>query len=126
MKKSPLILVVDDEEPLLKLLRVNLTADGYRVITASNGISALTLLEEQKPDLILMDILMPNMDGYQACSMIKRDKSTRSIPVVMLTGLGYEHNKKLAEEAGADGYITKPFTQKELLDTIGKFLEIPK
>jgi len=126
MKKSPLILVVDDEEPLLKLLRVNLTADGYRVITASNGISALALLEEHKPDLILMDIIMPNMDGYQACSMIKRDKSTRSIPVVMLTSLDYELNKKLAEEVGADGYITKPFTQKELLDTIGKFLEIPK
>ena len=72
-----------------------------------------------------MDIMMPNMDGYNACSLIKTDQTTKSIPVVMLTGLVYELNKKLAEEVGADGYITKPFTTQKLLETISKFLEIP-
>jgi len=123
--EKPSILVVDDEQTIRSLVRMSVR-DKFILLEACDGDEAVDIARKHKPDLILMDIIMPNMDGYQACSMIKRDKSTRSIPVVMLTGLGYEHNKKLAEEVGADGYITKPFTQKELLDTIGKFLEIPK
>ena len=73
-----------------------------------------------------MDILMPNVDGYVACSTIKTDQVTKGIPVVMLTGVGYELNKKLAEKIGADGYITKPFSLQELLDTIGQFSKCPK
>jgi len=123
--EKPSILVVDDEQTIRSLARAFLSGK-FILLEACDGDEAVDIARKHKPDLILMDIIMPNMDGYQACSMIKRDKSTRSIPVVMLTGLGYEHNKKLAEEAGADGYITKPFTQKELLDTISKFLKIPK
>ena len=124
MKKA-CILVVDDEQNI-RLLARRLLSDKFTVLEASDGAEAVDMARKHKPDLILMDILMPNVDGYHACSMIKTDQPTMRIPVVMLTGLGYELNKKLAKEIGADGYITKPFTLEKLLDTIGKFLEIPK
>jgi CheY-like chemotaxis protein len=124
MKKA-CILVVDDEQ-YIRLLARRLLSDKFTVLEASDGAEAVDMAREHKPDLILMDIMMPNVDGYNACSMIKTDRSTKRIPVVMLTGIGYELNKKLAKEMGADDYITKPFTSEKLLDTIGKFLEIPK
>ncbi len=73
-----------------------------------------------------MDILMPKVDGYSACSIIKTDQATGGIPVVMLTGVGYELNKMLAKEMGADGYLIKPFKLKDLLDIIDQFLKCPK
>ena len=77
----------------------------------------------QRPDLVLMDILMPKIDGLTACYVIKKNQTTKAIPVVMLTALGSELNKKLGQDVmGADGYITKPFSSQDLLDTIGKFL----
>ncbi len=124
MKKA-CILVVDDEQ-YIRLLARRLLSDKFTVLEGSDGAEAVDMARKHKPDLILLDIMMPNVDGYNACSTIKQDQSTRSIPVVMLTGIGYELNKKLAKEMGADGYITKPFTLEELLDPIGKFLEIPK
>ena len=124
MKKA-CILVVDDEQYIRLLVR-RLLSDKFTVLEGNDGAEAVDMAREHKPDLILMDILMPNVDGYNACSMIKADQSTKKIPVVMLTGIGYELNKKLAKEMGADDYITKPFTLEKLLDTIGKFLEIPK
>jgi CheY-like chemotaxis protein len=124
MKKA-CILVVDDEQ-YIRLLARRLLSDKFTVLEGSDGAEAVDMARKHKPDLILMDIMMPNVDGYNACSMIKTDQSTKRIPVVMLTGIGYELNKKLAKEMGADDYITKPFTSEKLLDTIGKFLEIPK
>ncbi len=114
------ILAVDDEPVNLKLVQSALAPKGYKIITAKNGEEAVNLARKYKPSLILMDILMPNMDGYAACSSIKTDQSTKNIPVIMLTGLGFELNKKLAETAGADGYITKPFNADEILDLISK------
>ncbi len=119
------ILVADDEQ-YIRLLARRLLSDKFTVLEASDGAQAVDTARKHKPALILMDIMMPNMDGYTACSTIKTDQLTKRIPVVMLTGLGYELNKKLAEEVGADGYITKPFTSEKLLETIGKILEIPK
>ena len=124
MKKA-CILVVDDEQ-YIRLLARRLLSDKFTVLEGSDGAEAVDMAREHKPDLILMDIMMPNVDGYNACSTIKNDQLTKRIPVVMLTGIGYELNKKLAKEMGADDYITKPFTSEKLLDTIGKFLEIPK
>ena len=124
MKKT-CILVADDEQTIRLLMR-RLLSDKFTVLEASDGKEAVDLARKHKPSLILMDIIMPNMDGYNACSMIKTDKATTGIPVVMLTGLDYELNKKLAKAIGADDYITKPFTLEKLLNTIGKFLEIPK
>ena len=122
---KPHILIADDEK-YIRLLASRLLSDKFAVLEASDGAEAVDMARQHKPSLILMDIMMPKMDGYTACSKIKADQSTKKIPVVMLTGLGFELNKKLAETAGADGYITKPFTLETLLDAIGKVVEIPK
>lgn len=114
------ILVADDEVNIRSLVSKLLNKD-YIVIEATNGKEAVDIAKEQKPDLILMDLMMPEIDGYTACSIIKADQATQSIPVVMLTGVGHELNKKLAQEIGASGYITKPFHLQDLLDEIGKF-----
>ena len=123
--EKPCILIADDEQYIRALVR-RLLSDKFAVLEASDGEAAVDMARQHKPGLIFMDIMMPKMDGYEACSTIKNDQSTEKIPVVMLTGLGFELNKKLAEAIGADGYITKPFTLENLLDTIGRFLEIPK
>ena len=80
------------------------------------------MAHSEKPDLVLMDIMMPNVDGYTACHMIKKDPLTANIPVVMLTGLNYDLNVRFAEGFGANGYLTKPFNPQELLDKIGQFI----
>ena len=94
----------------------------YIVLKANDGEEAINIAHSQKPNLILMDIMMPKLDGYAACSAIKADQATKGIPVVMLTGVGHELNKRLAQEVGAEGYITKPFTLPELRDTINRLL----
>ncbi len=124
MIEKPRILIVDDEQNIRLLVRKILT-DKFTVLEAIDGEEAVEMARKHRPSLILMDILMPKMGGYDACSIIKNDQSTKRIPVFMLTGLGFELNKKFAEAVGADGYITKPFTPEQLLDTIGKFLKIP-
>ncbi len=119
------ILIVDDE-PNIRLLVSGILSHDYIVIAASDGEEAIALARRQKPDLILMDIMMPKMDGYVACSILKADPVTRTILVVMLTGVGHELNKKLAKEVGADGYITKPFGREELLEAVTHLLTKPK
>jgi len=119
------ILVVDDEQTI-RLLVKRYLGDKFVVLEAMDGAEARDMARKHKPGLVLMDIMMPNVDGYNACSMIKSDQETKKMPVVMLTSLGYELNEKLAKEVGADGYITKPFTRVKLLDIIGKFLKVPK
>ncbi len=114
------VLIVDDELYIRLLVNDALSRD-YIVLEASDGEKEIDIIRTQKPDLILMDILMPNLDGYTACCEIKKDEATRAIPVVMLTGVGHELNKKLAQEMGADGYITKPFNLQELLDTVKRY-----
>ena len=111
------VVIVDDELYIRRLVSNALSRD-YVVLEASDGEEAIDITRRQHPDLILMDVLMPNLDGYTACYEIKRDETTRAIPVVMLTGIGHELNGKLAQEIGADGYITKPFELQELLDTV--------
>jgi two-component system alkaline phosphatase synthesis response regulator PhoP len=119
--KKGMILIVDDE-PNIRLLVGNLLGEDYDVLEASNGVEALHIARRQSPDLILMDIMMPNMDGYSACYAIKNDDLTSKIPVVMVTAVGQELNRMFAQQMGADGYITKPFQAKDLLDTIGRLL----
>jgi two-component system alkaline phosphatase synthesis response regulator PhoP len=119
--KKGTILIVDDE-PNIRLLVGNLLGGDYDVLEASNGVEALHIARRQSPDLILMDIMMPDMDGYSACYAIKNDDLTSKIPVVMVTAVGQELNRMFAQQVGADGYITKPFQAKDLLDTIGRLL----
>ena len=122
---SKLILIVEDDPKSLKLTRDLLQVSGYETIEATDGKQGVELAKAKKPDLILMDLMMPKMDGYTACSKIKADQATKVIPVIMLTAVGHEFNKKFAMEMGADGYITKPFTREELLDAISRFLPTP-
>mgnify|MGYP001060483926 FL=1 len=116
------ILVTDDEENI-RLLVSSMLGNDYIVLGASDGREAVNMAHSQKPDLILMDILMPKMDGYTACHALKKDPATKAIPVVMVSAVGYELNVKLSQEMGASGYITKPFEPRDLLDTIERVLK---
>lgn len=122
MGKKRKILIADDEASI-RLLVSSLLGEDYIVLKASDGEEAVDIARHERPDLILMDIMMPKMDGYSACHALKSDKVTCTIPVVMITALGYELNKALAQEMGATGYITKPFSPRRLLDTVGEFLK---
>jgi CheY-like chemotaxis protein len=116
------ILVVDDEMTVRRLVK-RLLSKEYEVIEAENGVEAIDVAKSQKPDLILMDMMMPKMDGLSACYAIKQDASTRHIPVVMLTAITHDLNKRLSENVmGANGYITKPFNAVELISTIRSLL----
>jgi len=116
------VLIVDDEENVRRLLR-SMLGNKYIVLEAEDGEVAIDIARSQEPDFILMDIMMPNMDGYTACHAIKKDPVIKAIPIVMLTALGQELNVKLGQELGSDGYITKPFSAKILLDTVSRFLK---
>jgi two-component system alkaline phosphatase synthesis response regulator PhoP len=115
------ILIADDEVSI-RLSVGRLLENDYVVLEAANGAEAVEIAKGQQPDLILMDLIMPKMDGYTACAQIKADKETRGIPVIVLTAIGHELNKKYATEMGAAGYLTKPFNIKELLKLITTLL----
>ena len=115
------ILIADDEVSI-RLTVGRLLENDYVVLEAANGAEAVEIAKGQQPDLILMDLIMPKMDGYTACSQIKADKETRGIPVIVLTAIGHELNKKYATEMGAAGYLTKPFSIKELIKLITTLL----
>lgn len=112
--------IVADDELYIRLLVKDILEPEYVVLEASNGEEAVILARTQHPDLVLMDILMPKLDGYTACYALKTDELTKEIPVVMLTGIGHELNKQFSQEMGADGYITKPFNPEDLLDKVRK------
>ena len=116
------ILIVEDEPKNMTLTRDLLKISGYETIEAVDGKQGVEKAKSAKPNLILMDIMMPGMDGYSACREIKADQSTKNIPVVMLTAVGYDLNKKLAKQMGADGYVTKPFSRQQLIDAISPLL----
>ncbi len=119
---AKVILVVEDDPRQIRLIRDLLKVFGYKTIEATDGKQGVELAKSKKPDLILMDIMMPKMDGYTACREIKMDKATKAIPVVMLTSLDYKLNKELGKDVGAAEYITKPVDRQELLDVISRFL----
>jgi len=119
------ILIADDEESIRLLVR-SVLSNSYTVTEAADGQEAVEAAQNEEPALILMDILMPNKDGLQACYEIKTNLATKAIPVVMLTGITQELNRKLSAGLGADQYITKPFSPQDLLDTVDGFLKSPK
>lgn len=121
MKKAR-ILAVDDDQRILRVIEGLLTPHGYEVVFARDGREALTLMSNTKPDLVLLDIFMPGMDGYSTLGEIKKDIKTKEVPVVMVTAVGQELNKMLAQQLGAAGYITKPFKSSELLEMINNLL----
>ncbi|HEY5524869.1 MAG TPA: response regulator transcription factor [Clostridium sp.] len=109
------VLIVDDEEHIVELLKFNLANAGYKVITANNGLDALKLTKENNPDLLLLDLMLPGMDGFDVCKEIKRNNESSNTSIIMLTAKGEELDKILGLELGADDYITKPFSIRELL-----------
>jgi len=115
MNDKQKILVADDEL-YIRLLVKDILEPEFTVLEASNGEEAVNIAYNEQPDLILMDILMPKLDGYTACYAIKNNELTKDIPVVMLTGVGHELNRQLSQEMGATAYITKPFNPEDLLD----------
>src|ERR1041385_453373 len=112
---SARILVVDDDPQIRRVLRTALVAQGYEAIDARNGEEAIERLSEEKPDLIILDVNMPRMNGLEACRVIR---STSDIPIIMLTVRDAEADKIQALDAGADDYVTKPFSSPELLARI--------
>lgn len=121
-KKGRTILIVDDEENIRCLVRSMLDKENT-VIEAENGEAAVDMVMRHKPDLILMDILMPKMDGYTTCNTLKTTLETRMIPIVMFSAVWHEFNMEISSLAGANGYMTKPFSQQNLLDTVNRFLK---
>jgi len=116
------ILIVEDEESLLKLESILLTSKGYDVRGVPNGQAALQALNEVKPDLILLDVMLPEIDGFEVCRRIKSDPENRHIPIIMLTAKKSREDMAKGEQVGADWYITKPFKAAMVIETIQRFL----
>jgi adenylate cyclase len=122
---DPLVLVVDDLAPNVRLLEAVLSPKGFRVATASSGAEALDVLAKEHPDLVLLDILMPGMDGYEVCRRIREDPGTAFLPVIMITASG-EEEKIRALESGADDFVNKPFDQAELLARVRSLVRVKR
>ena len=117
------ILLVDDEESLVMLLTERLKFNGYDVITAADGQEGLDKAKKEKPDLILLDVMMQKMNGYQVSRLLKFDQRFKHIPIIMLTARTQAIDMKTGKETGADAYITKPFESENLIAEIKKFLK---
>ncbi|MFQ5835199.1 MAG: PleD family two-component system response regulator [bacterium] len=119
MKK---ILIADDRSEVVELVKVTLEGEGYRTIDASDGREALEKIRKEKPDLILLDIVMPKMDGFEVLSKVKKDPKTKEIPIVMLTAQGQKVDQEKGRRLGARDYIIKPFSPSHLLNKIEEIL----
>jgi DNA-binding response OmpR family regulator len=119
MKK---IMIVDDEVDVVELLKSRLENSGYKVCAAYDGKAALAMVKKEKPDLILLDVILPNMNGYDVCGFLKRDDATKRIPIIMLTVKGKIGEIDEGVLSGADDYIAKPYELNELLDRIKKLI----
>lgn len=118
----PRILVVDDDPNSRKIIELMLLSHGYSLLFAENGREAVTRASESIPDLILMDVLMPIMNGHEATRLIKADARTKAIPIIALTALAFASDRQEALAVGCDGYLSKPFTRRELLEIVSHFL----
>jgi DNA-binding response OmpR family regulator len=113
-KPRPLVLVAEDDEDILELVVFDLEDEGYEVLTARDGEAAVALALERRPDLILLDVAMPGLDGYEVTRRLRAEEATRSTPVVLLTARAQVRDVILGFEAGANDYVTKPFRPDEL------------
>ena len=120
--KGPTILVIDDDPVIQKLLSVNFEMEGYRVVTASDGVEGLAQVGVAKPDIILLDVMMPRMDGLAVARKLKSDPATKGIPIVLLSAKAQSTDIQSGLEAGAEDYVTKPFDPLELLDKVAALI----
>ena len=116
--KRGLVVLIEDEKNIAELIRYNLQQEGYQLALATDGEEGLRLIERQRPLLVLLDLLLPRLDGLEVCRRLKQDQHTRDIPVIMLTAKASETDKVAGLELGADDYVTKPFSPRELLARI--------
>jgi len=117
------ILAVDDEKNIVRLVQLNLQKEGYDVITATNGREALERVAEDRPDLIVMDVMMPEMDGFEALRRLKEDAATAEIPVIMLTAKAQDADVFRGWQSGVDCYLTKPFNPMELITFVKRIFQ---
>ena len=123
MKKSDIkILLVDDEPDILEIVGYNLSSEGYQVITAENGIEAVRKAKKEKPHLIIMDVMMPEMDGIEACEQIRKNPDLTNTLITFLTARGEDYSQVAGFDAGADDYITKPIKPKVLVSKVNALL----
>lgn len=123
METKKRILVVEDEPQIRMGLKMRLERSNYEVLEAEDGVAGLSLARSEKPDLIILDIMLPKMDGYQMARMLKFDEKFKSIPIIMLTARSQQTDRDTGQAVGADAYVTKPYKSEELLATIAKFLQ---
>ena len=117
------LLLVDDETELVELIKFRLEASGYEVLTAIDGQQALEVARREKPDLVILDVMLPKMDGYKVCGLLKKDSRYAHIPIMMFTAKAMDADIKLGREVSADAYLTKPFEPKVLLEKIKELLK---
>ncbi len=116
------ILIADDEIHIRTLLKITLEMEGYEVAMAADGQEALDRIDDQVPDLILLDIKMPNMNGWQVCEKLKSDEKTRNIPIIMVTAFGQKEARQRSLDLGADEFFPKPFETPALLEVVKKLI----
>jgi len=116
------ILVVDDEEDILNILRFRLEANNYEVLVASDGQEGLNKARSEKPDLMILDLMLPKLDGYKVCRMLKFDEAYKSMPIIIFTARAQKKDEELSMEMGADAYISKPFEPEILLSRMKELL----
>lgn len=119
MKK---ILIADDRPEVVELVRVTLESGDYQIFEACNGKEALEKIRKEKPDLVLLDVIMPKMDGFEVCRKLKKDPGTQKIPIIMLTAKGQKVDQEKGRKLGTNGYIVKPFSPSALLIKIEEIL----
>ncbi len=120
------VLIVDDEPDIVRLVQFTLERRGFEVIVATDGLSAIELAETEKPDVILLDAVMPVMNGYTACQRLKENSKTKSIPVIMLSAKSQKVEVELGIEMGAENYICKPFSPSQIADLVCEICEFKK
>ncbi len=126
MNPRPKVLIVDDEPDAIELISFNLQNAGFQVVTAEDGAVALRKARSAAPDLVVLDLMLPEIDGLEVCKLLRRDPATSAIPILMLTAKASEVDRILGLELGADDYVTKPFSPRELVLRIRKLLERSK
>ncbi len=119
---EPIVLVVDDEDMTRKLLRLMLAHDGFTIIEAEDGQQALDMIAESQPDIVILDVMMPNMDGFTACQILRSRPETATLPIIMLSARSQVEAMRAGLQSGADRYMTKPISKPELVQTITELL----
>lgn len=120
---EPVVLVVDDSPTVRKIVQLTLQRERIRVVTAGDGLSALAAVSDEEPDLILLDVMLPRMDGYNICQVIRKNMAYRDTPIIMLSGKDGLFDKMRGKLAGSTEYITKPFDSAELVQVIKRYLD---